>query len=38
MKVGYGKHIKEMLAEAKNGKMALMFFIQFAKPKIFKKI
>ena len=37
MKVGYGKHIREMLAEAENERMHLMFFIDIAKPNIFER-
>ncbi len=37
MKVGYGKHIREMLAEAENERMHLMFFIEIAKPNIFER-
>ena len=36
MKPGYGKHIREMLAEAENERMHLMFFIEIAKPNIFE--
>ena len=32
MKVGYGEQIREMLAEAENERMHLMFFIEIAKP------
>mgnify|MGYP003325904815 CR=1 FL=1 len=32
MKVGYGPDIREMLAEAENERMHLMFFIEIAKP------
>ena len=38
MKTGYGKHIREMLAEAENERMHLMFFIEIAKPNIFERI
>ena len=37
MKAGYGKHIREMLAEAENERMHLMFFIEIAKPNIFER-
>ena len=37
MKAGYGKHIREMLAEADNERMHLMFFIEIAKPNIFER-
>ena len=37
MKVGYGKHIREMLAEAENERMHFMFFIEIAKPNIFER-
>ena len=37
MKAGYGKHIREMLAEAENERMHLMFFIEIAKPDIFER-
>ena len=37
MKVGYGKHIREMLAEAENERMHLMFFIEIANPNIFER-
>ena len=32
MKSGYGENIREMLAEAENERMHLMFFIEIAKP------
>ena len=32
MKTGYGENIREMLAEAENERMHLMFFIEIAKP------
>ena len=32
MKAGYGEQIREMLAEAENERMHLMFFIEIAKP------
>ena len=38
MKTGYGKHIREMLAEAENERMHLMFFIEIAKPNLFERI
>ena len=37
MKTGYGSHIREMLAEAENERMHLMFFIEIAKPNVFVK-
>ena len=37
MKVGYGEQIREMLAEAENERMHLMFFIEIAKPNIFER-
>ena len=37
MKAGYGIHIREMLAEAENERMHLMFFIEIAKPNIFER-
>ena len=37
MKVGYGPDIREMLAEAENERMHLMFFIQLAKPNWFER-
>ena len=38
MKTGYGRHIREMLAEAENERMHLMFFIEIAKPNLFERI
>jgi len=38
MKTGYGKYIREMLAEAENERMHLMFFIEIAKPNLFERI
>ena len=38
MKTGYGEHIREMLAEAENERMHLMFFIEIAKPSLFERI
>ena len=38
MQTGYGKQIREMLAEAENERMHLMFFIEIAKPNIFERI
>ena len=38
MKTGYGKHIREMLAEAENERMHLMFFIEIAKPNLFERM
>ena len=37
MKTGYGTHIREMLAEAENERMHLMFFIEIAKPNVFER-
>ena len=37
MKVGYGEQIREMLAEAGNERMHLMFFIEIAKPNYFER-
>tara|TARA_B100001093_G_scaffold449427_1_gene455618 strand:+ start:75 stop:677 length:603 start_codon:yes stop_codon:yes gene_type:complete len=37
MKVGYGEQIREMLAEAENERMHLMFFIEIAKPNFFER-
>ena len=37
MKTGYGPQIREMLAEAENERMHLMFFIEIAKPNIFER-
>ena len=38
MKAGYGEQIREMLAEAENARMHLMFFIEIAKPNIFERL
>ena len=38
MKAGYGQQIREMLAEAENERMHLMFFIEIAKPNIFERL
>ena len=38
MKTGYGESIREMLAEAENERMHLMFFIEIAKPNLFERI
>ena len=38
MKTGYGPDIREMLAEAENERMHLMFFIEIAKPNIFERL
>ena len=38
MKVGYGESIREMLAEAENERMHLMFFIEIAKPNFFERL
>ncbi len=37
MKAGYGQQIREMLAEAENERMHLMFFIEIAKPNYFER-
>ena len=37
MKVGYGEQIREMLAEAENERMHLMFFIEIANPNVFER-
>ena len=37
MKMGYGPDIREMLAEAENERMHLMFFIAIAKPNWFER-
>jgi ubiquinol oxidase len=37
MKTGYGPDIREMLAEAENERMHLMFFIEITKPNIFER-
>ena len=37
MKTGYGEQIREMLAEAENERMHLMFFIEIAKPNYFER-
>ena len=37
MKTGYGPDIREMLAEAENERMHLMFFIQLVKPNWFER-
>lgn len=38
MKTGYGPDIREMLAEAENERMHLMFFIAIAKPNWFERL
>jgi len=38
MKVGYGESIREMLAEAENERMHLMFFIEIAKPNFVERL
>ena len=38
MKIGYGPDIREMLAEAENERMHLMFFIDIAKPNWFERL
>ena len=37
MKAGYGEQIREMLAEAENERMHLMFFIDIAKPNVVER-
>ena len=37
MQTGYGDQIREMLAEAENERMHLMFFIEIAKPNVFER-
>ena len=37
MKTGYGPMIRELLAEAENERMHLMFFIEIAKPNLFER-
>jgi len=38
MKTGYGADIREMLAEAENERMHLMFFIEIAQPNWFERL
>ena len=38
MKTGYGPDIREMLSEAENERMHLMFFIEIAKPNSFERL
>ena len=38
MKTGYGPDIREMLAEAENERMHLMFFIEIAQPNIVERL
>jgi len=38
MKTGYGPVIRELLAEAENERMHLMFFIEIAKPNLFERL
>ena len=38
MQTGYGDQIREMLAEAENERMHLMFFIEIAKPNTFERL
>ena len=38
MKTGYGPDIREMLGEAENERMHLMFFIEIAQPNIFERL
>ena len=37
MKAGYGEQIREMLSEAENERMHLMFFIEIARPNILER-
>ena len=37
MKTGYGPEIREMLAEAENERMHLMFFIEIAQPNLLER-
>lgn len=37
MRTGYGPMIRELLAEAENERMHLMFFIEIAKPNVFER-
>ena len=37
MKAGYGESIREMLEEAENERMHLMFFIEIANPNVFER-
>jgi ubiquinol oxidase len=37
MKAGYGEQIREMLAEAENERMHLMFFIEIARPNVIER-
>lgn len=37
MKTGYGPMIRELLAEAENERMHLMFFIEITKPNVFER-
>jgi len=37
MKAGYGEQIREMLSEAENERMHLMFFIEIAKPNMIER-
>ena len=38
MRTGWGPDIREMLAEAENERMHLMFFIEIAKPNFFERL
>ena len=38
MKTGFGPDIREMLEEAENERMHLMFFIAIAKPNVFERL
>ena len=38
MRTGWGPDIREMLAEAENERMHLMFFIEIAKPNLFERL
>lgn len=38
MKTGYGPMIRELLAEAENERMHLMFFVEIVKPNLFERL
>ena len=38
METGYGTKIRELLAEAENERMHLMFFIEISKPNLFERL
>jgi len=38
MKTGYGPDIRELLAEAEDERMHLMFFIEIAQPNLFERL